>query len=196
MEILLAAAPTATRQLRVCDVGCGDGSDLATWRAAGVPESMLAGTELVAERSALAQSRLPEADIREVAAFDVPFPSASFDLCTASLVLSSIKSGDDRARLLREMARVTRPGGVVACYDFVISKPWNRHVEAVTTRELTRYWRSPDDIRLAAPFLPVLGAVLRLPTLIRGSLIRTLPRTHRVWIWRVEPSPRSPDSEP
>ena len=70
-------------------------------------------------------------------------------------------------------------------YDFVISKPWNRNVSAVTTRQLTESWRRPDEIRRAAPLLPALDVALRLPPTLRRPAIRVFPRTHRLWIWRI-----------
>jgi ubiquinone/menaquinone biosynthesis C-methylase UbiE len=118
-------------RLRICDIGCGGGGDLVAWEELGVPGSSLAGTELVEERAEIARRRLPEADIHVVDGFDLPFDSASFDVSTVSLVLSTIRSPSHRAHLLKEIARVTRPDGLVLLYDFVIRKPWNRNVDAV-----------------------------------------------------------------
>jgi ubiquinone/menaquinone biosynthesis C-methylase UbiE len=170
--------------MRVCDVGCGGGADLAAWRALGVPEERLAGTELVEDRAQLAAELLPSAAIRTVDGFDLPFADASFDVVTASLVISTVLNDTHRRQLIREMHRVSRPGGIVAVYDFVISKPWNRNVSAVTTRQLTEAWRRPDATYRAAPFLPLLELALRLPARIQGVAIRLLPRTHRLWVWR------------
>ena len=176
---------TALADLAVCDVGCGDGADLRSWRDAGVPENQLAGTELVEARAAIAQQAVPTADIRVVDGVELPFHDEAFDICSASLVLSAITTDVGRKRLLREMARVTRPGGAVAVYDFTIRKPWNRNVRSVTTGHLTALWRRPDTIRRAAPFLPILEVVSRLPDRIRGPLTGVLPRTHRLWVWRI-----------
>jgi len=176
---------TPTRGLSVCDVGCGTGHDLRTWRDAGVPGASLAGTELVPERAAAARAALPQADIRAVDGFDLPFATDTFDLCSASLVLSTIIQAEHRRRLLMEMARVTAPGGIVVVYDFVISKPWNREVRRITARSLQDAWRRPDRVLSAAPLLPALDAMSHLPRSVSRRLIPLLPRTHRVWLWRV-----------
>jgi ubiquinone/menaquinone biosynthesis C-methylase UbiE len=181
----------APNELTICDVGCGGGGDLVVWRDLGVPEAQLAGTELVPERASLAAAALPAASIRVVDGFRLPFDDRSFDVVTASLVVSTILSRERRQELVNEMARVTAPGGVVAVYDFAISKPWNRNVSAVTTRELTRVWRRPDEVHRAAPLLPALDIALRLPGRLQRLLIRVLPRTHRLWVWRVEPKSAS-----
>lgn len=171
--------------LGICDVGCGEGHDLAAWRDAGVPEGRLAGTELSPRRAAVARERLPEADIRDVGDFTLPFDDAAFDLCSASLVLSSIQSAQDRVGLLLEMRRVTRLGGTVVVYDFAVRKPTNRHVAAVTTRWLRRAWRRPDHIDRAAPLLPLLEPALKMPDYIERVVVNALPRTHRMWIWTI-----------
>jgi ubiquinone/menaquinone biosynthesis C-methylase UbiE len=49
-------------------------------------------------------------DVREASVTDVPFPDATFDVVCSFKVLAHVK---DIGRALSEMARVTRPGGVV-----------------------------------------------------------------------------------
>jgi SAM-dependent methyltransferase len=188
-ELLRASAAVLSAEpfrLRVCDIGCGGGGDLVAWEEWGVLGSSLAGTELLEERAQVARQRLPDADIRLVRGFDLPFDTATFDVSTASLVLSTIRTPRDRAHLLHEIARVTRPGGVILVYDFVVRKPWNRNVDAVTTRWLRTAWRSPDRVLRAAPFLPVLDVLLRLPGGIGRRMARWLPPTHRLWVWRLD----------
>lgn len=171
--------------LAICDVGCGGGTELVRWREAGVPESQLAGTELVPERAAAAEAAVPTADIQLVDGATLPFGDKRFDICTASLVLSSILDTSMRRHLLAEMARVTAPGGIVVVYDFRIRKPWNRNVAAITDRALSNAWRTPDRVVKAGRFLPALEIALRLPRPVADTAIKLLPRTHRLWVWKV-----------
>ena len=187
---LVARLNRPMARIAVCDVGCGFGQDLAHWRDAGVLASHLAGTELVAERAKEARARVPGARIQAVDGVDLPFESGAFDVCTASLVLSTILSVSQRRRLVAEMARVTRTDGLVLIYDFAVKKPWNRNVAAVSTRELTSAWRTPDIVQRAAPFLPLLELALMLPPSMAGRVTVLLPRTHRVWAWRATTPPR------
>lgn len=170
--------------LRICDVGCGDGSHLLRWRELGVPERQLAGTELVPERAAATQMALPDASIARVEGFEIPFPDEAFDLVTASLVLSSVIEPAERAALAAELRRVARPGGLIAMYDFRIRKPWNRQVRPVRDGELAAAFGPPWRRQAVSPFLPLLDVALRLPPRVARALIRLLPRTHRVWMWR------------
>jgi SAM-dependent methyltransferase len=175
-------------ELSVCDVGCGRGWDLEHWRSLGVPEERLFGTELIEERVGVARRALPRASIARVDAFEIPFPDGSFDLVTASLVLSSIRDRGGRRELLAEMWRVTRAGGLLAIYDFRVRKPWNRNVVALRGRELAATLRPPSAEYRLAPLLPLLDLALKLPATPRAALLALLPRTHRLWIWHRKPA--------
>ena len=175
----------AVGELTVCDVGCGAGADLEHWRSLGVAESRLFGTELVPQLAAAASGALPNASVIRVDGFEIPFPDSSFDLVTASLVLSSIRDPEGRRRMLNEMRRVARPGGLLAIYDFRIRKPWNRNVVAMSGLELAITLGPPRAEYRLAPFLPLLDLALRLPAPLRGAAVGVLPRTHRLWVWEL-----------
>lgn len=170
-------------EITVCDVGCGRGSDLEHWRSMGVADDRLFGTELVGDRAEAARRALARGTIAQVDGFEIPFPDRSFDLVTASLVLSSIRDPAGRRQLAAEMWRVTRDGGLLAIYDLRIRKPWNRNVVAMSRSELAATLGPPNAEYRLAPFLPFLDLALKLPTLPRAALVRALPRTHRLWIW-------------
>lgn len=185
-EIVGATLRIDFAALRICDVGCGDGSDLEAWHKLGVPEDQLAGTELQRALVTLARDRLPAAEIREVDGFLMPFDDAAFDVTWASMVFSSVLDSASRHMLFSEMNRITRPGGMVAIYDFVVRKPTNRHVAAMTrTRLGTLAGRVPDRRVSVTPFLPALPFALKLPRPIQGMALPLLPRTHAISAWRV-----------
>jgi demethylmenaquinone methyltransferase / 2-methoxy-6-polyprenyl-1,4-benzoquinol methylase len=74
------------------------------------PEMLATGRDHVA-RAGLA-SRI---ELREGRAEELPFDDASFDALTFTYLLRYV---DDPAAQLRELARVVRPGGVVAMLEF------------------------------------------------------------------------------
>ena len=95
---------------RVLDVGCGPGAltaELVNRAGAGA----VSAVEPSASFAAAARDRLPGVDIRQSAAERLPFPDAGFDAALAQLVVHFMA---DPVTGLREMDRVTRPGGVVA----------------------------------------------------------------------------------
>jgi SAM-dependent methyltransferase len=129
--------------MTVLDVGCGSG--VLTEELAG-----RVGAENVAavDPSPLVEvcaERVPGADVRRGAAEALPWPGESFDTALAQLVIHFM---EDPAAGVAEMARVTRPGGVVAAcsWDF----GGGMHM-------LRAYWESaralnPDIDGEASPF--------------------------------------------
>ena len=95
---------------RLLDVGCGPGALTAELvRRTGA--DAVSAVEPSASFAAAARERLPGVDIRQSGAERLPFPDAAFDAALAQLVVHFMA---DPVAGLREMGRVTRPGGVVA----------------------------------------------------------------------------------
>jgi SAM-dependent methyltransferase len=101
---------------RVLDVGCGPGS-LTSELVGRLGADAVAAVDPSEPFVAAARARHPGVDIRRAPAEALPFPAAVFDAALAQLVVHFMA---DPVAGLREMARVTRPGGVVAAcvWDF------------------------------------------------------------------------------
>ena len=95
---------------RAVDVGCGPGALLAELERRLGPEAVAAAdpSEPFVEA---ARTRHPGVDVRIAPAEDLPFEDDAFDAALAQLVVHFMA---DPAAGLAEMARVTRPSGVVA----------------------------------------------------------------------------------
>lgn len=97
---------------RVLDVGCGPGmltAELALRR----PEEQIAAVDPVASFVAATAATYPGVDTQVAGAEDLPYESATFGATLAQLVVHFMS---DPARGVREMTRVTVPGGrVSAC---------------------------------------------------------------------------------
>lgn len=95
----------------VLDVACGTGivAREAADRMGGC--GSVVGLDLNEAMLAVARRLRSDIEWRHGDAADLPFPDAAFDvvLCQSALMFFP-----DRAQALREMARVTRPGGTVA----------------------------------------------------------------------------------
>ena len=123
---------------RVLDVGCGPGVLTA-------PLVERCGADAVAAVDpsppfvAAVGRRFPGVDTREASAEALPYDDDAFDAALAQLVVHFMT---DPVRGLREMARVTAPGGVVAAsvWDF-----------AGETAPLSVFWRAARDLDPAAP---------------------------------------------
>lgn len=101
---------------RVLDVGCGPGALLEAV-VARVGSDGLSAVDPSESFVTAARQRHPAADIRLASAESLPYPDNGFDAALAQLVVHFMT---DPVAGLREMRRVTRPGGTVtACvWDF------------------------------------------------------------------------------
>lgn len=95
---------------RVLDVGCGPGA-LTTELVLRVGLGSVTAVDPSASFVAAARERHPGLDVRQASAEALPFPDGSFDAALAQLVVHFMT---DPVAGLREMARVTRPGGIIA----------------------------------------------------------------------------------
>ena len=100
----------AGRGQRLLDVGCGPGA-LTAVLVSRAGAGAVSAVEPSASFAAAVRERLPGADVRLAAAEQLPFATGTFDAALAQLVVHFMA---DPVRGLREMGRVTRPGGVVA----------------------------------------------------------------------------------
>ena len=95
---------------RVLDVGCGPGA-LTSALVNRVGAESVCAVEPSASFAAAVRTRLPGVDVQQSPAEQLPFPDDTFDVALAQLVVHFMA---DPVQGLREMRRVTRPGGIVA----------------------------------------------------------------------------------
>ena len=107
----------------VLDVGCGTGS-LSRAVVDSRPQVKVTGIDPVPDYVSFARDAVPLSNARfEVGDVEaLPFPAHVFDAALALLVLQDL---NDPARAVREMARVTKAGGVLATclWDFQHGMP-------------------------------------------------------------------------
>lgn len=118
---------------RVLDVGCGPGA-LSTELARRLGTEAVSAVDPSTSFVAAARERLPGADIRLASAEELPFENGTFDAALAQLVVHFM---NDPVAGFREMARVTREGGVVA------ASVWDY---ATGGAPLAVFWRTAHEI--------------------------------------------------
>ena len=123
---------------RVLDVGCGPGALTAELVRRLGPDAVTAIDPSPPFVEAAA-ARFPRVDVRAGVAEDLPFADATFDAALAQLVVQFMA---DPVQGLREMGRVTRPGGTVgACV-------WDH---GGGQGQLSVFWRAARDLDPDSP---------------------------------------------
>ena len=179
---------SAAQPLRVLDVACGTGHFLRMLGAALSSGAKLFGVDLSPHYIARAREVLPrDLDVSLVCdnAEKLPFLDESFDVVTSLYLLHEIPA-EVRARVLREMARVVRPGGLLVVADSIQladAAELEREILAFPSRFHEPYYMSYVKDDLAAR---VAEAGLR----VTGSKLAFL--TKLVTAERPGPSPASP----
>ena len=108
--------------VRALDFGCGTGAlDGLLLPHVG----SVTGIDVSSGLLEVAAQQNPDAHYQQYDGGAIPFPDASFDLAFASCVFHHIDPGD-RAAAAAELARVLRPGGVLAVYEHNPVNPLTR----------------------------------------------------------------------
>lgn len=118
---------------RALDVGCGSGA-LTAQLVERLGADAVSAIDPSPPFVAAVRARFPDVDVRSGVAEQLPFPDDCFDLALAQLVVHFMA---DPVSGLREMARVTRPGGVVAACV------WDH---AGGSGPLSTFWRAVKDV--------------------------------------------------
>jgi SAM-dependent methyltransferase len=96
--------------MRALDVGCGPGA-LTAVLAERLGAASVAAAEPSEPFAQACRARLPGVEVVLAGAEELPFPDAAFDVTLSQLVVNFMS---DPEAGVAEMARVTRPGGLVA----------------------------------------------------------------------------------
>jgi len=117
---------------RALDVGCGPGA-LTARLVARLGLDHVSGADPSASFVSASRERFPGLDVREAAAEHLPYDDDAFDVALAQLVVHFMA---DPVAGVREMARVTQPGGTVAAavWDLTGDSP------------LTPFWSGVRDV--------------------------------------------------
>lgn len=147
----LADAAGVGPGMRVLDVGCGPGG-LTSELAARVGAEQVAAIDPAPQFVAACRYRHPGVDVRQGAAEYLPWSRDCFDAVLASLVFGFLS---DPELAVREMIRVTRPGGRLAACMWdgtggmtMLRLFWTAlaAVDPATVGESGRAGRTPGDI--------------------------------------------------
>lgn len=108
----VTAALEITPGMKILDVAAGTGTSSKAYADAGAD---VVASDFSAGMIAEGRKRYPELTFLEADATNLPFEDNSFDAVTISYGLRNVVDPD---KALREMLRVTRPGGTIVVCEF------------------------------------------------------------------------------
>jgi len=117
---------------RVLDVGCGRGlltvgaaRRLTSGRVVGVDVWLRGAITGNSAESALENAKAEgvsdKVEVKEGDAWNLPFENGVFDAVVSNFVVHELQKRADREQMMREMARVLKPGGRIALADFIFT---------------------------------------------------------------------------
>ena len=163
------------------DVGCGDGSFIASVIRTH-PAVRAVGLDLLPERVESARLRVPYAVFQTGSAETIGYEAASFDVVSSLTLFSSLPNPELEMSVAREIARVMRPGGWLIWYDLRIRNPMNPSVHGIDTQRLGELFPGwTQDLR-STTLLPPIARRLGPATPVAYPLLHAIPplRSHLV----------------
>ena len=112
---------------RALDVGCGTGALAQRLAGQGYEVTGVDPSEGMLD---VLRERAPAITAIGASGTDLPFEDGSFDLVYCVAVMHHVAEPEAVRRTLAEMARVTRPGGLVLVWDHNPRNPYWRHLMA------------------------------------------------------------------
>lgn len=120
---------------RVLDVGCGTGADVVALAQLVGPQGRASGVDhsetMIREARGRGKDCVASIEFERADARALPFRDRVFDACRCERVLEHVEQPE---RALREMVRVTKPGGRVVAYE----PDWGTTAIDATDMELTQ----------------------------------------------------------
>jgi len=185
-SLLESEGPWPLDNVRVLDIGCGHGHDLARLRSWGARDHNLYGVDLSEERIAVARATYPAMRFECRSADSLATADGFFDLVLMCTVMSSVLDDTIAGGIAREVDRVLRPGGSVAWYDFRYSSPRNPHTRPMTRQHVRRYFPQYEHHGGATTLLPPLARRLGRLTGLAYPALAAVPvlRSHYMFLMK------------
>ncbi len=136
---------------QVLDVGCGHGmmllaaaKQLTSGRALGIDIWSQVDQADNSSAATLANAALENVadrvQVEDADARHLPFPDNSFDVVVSSFVIHNLSQPADRERVIREIARVLKPGGQLAIADIRHTAQYQRTLRSLGWTSLERWF--------------------------------------------------------
>lgn len=130
---------------KIMVVEFGDGSEIYSLMKYGVKPRNIYGTEIIKDYYENLKFNIPDANLRMVDNFIMPYPNGLFDIVIQTNFLSVIKKDSARSKMASEMFRLIKKGGKIFSYDLKKSTPTNIGIDE---NQLTKLF--PDASKITS----------------------------------------------
>jgi ubiquinone/menaquinone biosynthesis C-methylase UbiE len=161
---------------KILEVGCGTGSNLLDFIRLGASPKNIVGNDLLEERIITASSRLPK-DVTLICsdASTLVLPKKHFDIVLQSTVFTSILDNDFQKKLADHMWELTKPGGAIIWYDFMIANPYNKDVKAVSVKKVKELFPYAQINIKKITLFPFIAKAITKHTFFAYSILNKVP---------------------
>jgi SAM-dependent methyltransferase len=135
---------------RILDYGCGYGRVVSELAAAGF--CRVTGVDVSRGMITRGKALDTSLDLRQFDGGALPFARDTFDCCLLMAVLTSIPTDDGQRRVIEDLHRVMKPGGIILVSDFPLQND---------RRNRERYGTWADEFGLYGVFRLPDGGVMR-----------------------------------
>lgn len=169
---------------KIFDVGCGSGYWLIKFINIGATPANLFGIDLDPKACEKAKSIIPNVNIINGNAEQLPYDDNFFDIVCQFEVFSTILDGNMKIRIAREMLRVLKPEGFVVWFDQRYHKPGSDYNRGIGKREIKRLFPQCNIRFRLAVLIPPLARIIVPLSWTLATLIEHLPfmKSHYVAI--------------
>jgi ubiquinone/menaquinone biosynthesis C-methylase UbiE len=139
-----------SREMSILDVGCGYGRTLSELRDGGFVN--LYGVDYSQGMIDRGRKMHPHLDLRKNDGSTLPFEDGAFDAVLLIAVLTCIAESEEQRRLIAEIERVLKDGGILYINDYLLN---------TDQRNIERYDKAKEKYGVYGIFELLEGAVVR-----------------------------------
>ena len=136
LDVLLKYGFNDLKNVKILDVGCGNGNVLRNFLQYGAVPENLYGIDLLRERVDIAKKLNPNMHFICGNANNLPYKSDFFDIVILYTVFSSILDSEMKKQVSKEIKRVLKNDGIIIWYDMMFTNPFDKNIKRIGKKEL------------------------------------------------------------
>lgn len=142
---------------KIMVIGFGDGSAVYSLIKYGAKPRNIYGIEIVKDYYEDLKFNIPDANLRMVDNFIMPYPNGLFDIVIQTEFLSMIKNDNARLKMASEMFRLIKKSGKIFSYD--IKKSSDPNIVSIDSQQLKKLF--PEASSLTSTPITLTSSIIK-----------------------------------